>query len=260
MHEKNHIFAAEILNGRSMYSLYRKEIKSYLSSLIGYIFIGVFLIIAGLFLWVFPNINNILFSNLASLQGLFNTSKFLFLFLVPAITMRTFAEERHRGTLELLLTKPLTDSHIIAAKFLSSLTLLVIALVPTLLYVISVYNLGSPPGNIDLGSTWGSYLGLIFLGATYISIGIFSSSITSNQIVAFVVAAPLCFIMYFGFEFIYGFEVLGNMGFFIKSLGIDYHYNSISRGVIDTRDLLYFASVILLFLIATRITLVSRKW
>ncbi|MDR0207383.1 MAG: gliding motility-associated ABC transporter permease subunit GldF [Bacteroidales bacterium] len=243
-----------------MYSLYRKEIKSYLSSLIGYIFIGVFLIIAGLFLWVFPNINNILFSNLASLQGLFNTSKFLFLFLVPAITMRTFAEERHRGTLELLLTKPLTDSHIIAAKFLSSLTLLVIALVPTLLYVISVYNLGSPPGNIDLGSTWGSYLGLIFLGATYISIGIFSSSITSNQIVAFVVAAPLCFIMYFGFEFIYGFEVLGNMGFFIKSLGIDYHYNSISRGVIDTRDLLYFASVILLFLIATRITLVSRKW
>lgn len=243
-----------------MYSLYRKEIKSYLSSLIGYIFIGVFLIIAGLFLWVFPNINNILFSNLASLQGLFNTSKFLFLFLVPAITMRTFAEEKHRGTLELLLTKPLTDSQIIAAKFLASLSLLVIALVPTLLYVISVYNLGSPPGNIDLGSTWGSYLGLIFLGATYISIGMFASSITSNQIVAFVVAAPLCFIMYFGFEFIYGFEILGNIGFFIKTLGIDYHYNSISRGVIDTRDLLYFTSVILLFLIATRITLVSRKW
>jgi ABC-2 type transport system permease protein len=174
--------------------------------------------------------------------------------------MRTFAEEKHRGTLELLLTKPLTDSQIIAAKFLASLSLLVIALVPTLLYVISVYNLGSPPGNIDLGSTWGSYLGLIFLGATYISIGMFASSITSNQIVAFVVAAPLCFIMYFGFEFIYGFEILGNIGFFIKTLGIDYHYNSISRGVIDTRDLLYFTSVILLFLIATRITLVSRKW
>jgi len=243
-----------------MYSLYRKEIKSYLSSLIGYIFIGVFLVIAGLFIWVFPNINNILFSNMASLQGLFNTSKFLFLFLVPAITMRTFAEEKHRGTLELLLTKPLTDSQIIAAKFFASLTLLVIALIPTLLYVISVYNLGSPPGNIDLGSTWGSYLGLIFLGATFIAVGIFASSITSNQIIAFVVAAPLCFILYFGFEFIYGFEILGSMGFFIKTLGIDYHYNSISRGVIDSRDLLYFTSVIIIFLIATRITLISRKW
>jgi len=243
-----------------MYSLYRKEIKSYLSSLIGYIFIGVFLIIAGLFIWVFPNINNILYSNMASLQGLFNTSKFLFLFLIPAITMRTFAEEKRSGTLELLLTKPFTDSQMIAAKFLASLTLLVIALLPTLLYIVSVYNLGSPPGNIDLGSTWGSYLGLIFLGATFISIGIFASSATSNQIVAFVLAAPLCFILYFGFEFIYGFEILGRMGFFIKTLGIDYHYNSISRGVIDTRDILYFASVSLLFLIATRITLLSRKW
>jgi len=243
-----------------MYSLYIKEIKSYLSSLIGYIFIGVFLVIAGLFIWVFPNLNNILFSNMASLQGLFNTSKFLFLFLVPAITMRTFAEERHRGTLELLLTKPITDAQIIAAKFLASLTLLVIALLPTLLYVISVYNLGSPPGNIDLGSTWGSYLGLVFLGATFISIGIFASSITANQIVAFVLAAPLCFILFFGFEFIYGFEILGSMGFFIKTLGIEYHYTSISRGVIDTRDIIYFASIILIFLIATRIVLLSRKW
>jgi ABC-2 type transport system permease protein len=243
-----------------MYSLYLKELKSYLSSLIGYIFIGVFLVIAGLFIWVFPNINNVLFSNMASLQGLFDTAKFLFLFLVPAITMRTFAEERHRGTLELLLTKPLSDSQIIAAKFLSSLSLLVIALLPTLLYVISVYNLGSPPGNIDLGSTWGSYIGLIFLGATFIAIGIFSSSITSNQIVAFIVAAPLCFILYFGFEFVYGFEILGAMGFFIKTLGIDYHYTSISRGVIDTRDIIYFASVIFIFLIATRIVLLSRKW
>jgi len=111
-----------------------------------------------------------------------------------------------------------------------------------------------------MGSTWGSYLGLIFLGATFISIGIFASGITANQIVAFVVAAPLCFIMYFGFEFIYGFEILGSMGFFVKTLGIDYHYNSISRGVIDTRDILYFSSVILLFLIATRVTLMSRKW
>jgi len=243
-----------------MYSLYRKEIKSYLSSLIGYIFIGVFLIIAGLFIWVFPNINNVLFSNMASLHGLFETSKFLFLFLVPAITMRTFAEEKRSGTLELILTKPFTDSQIIAAKFLASLTLLIIALLPTLIYVISVYNLGYPPGNIDLGSTWGSYLGLIFLGATFIAIGIFASSTTTNQIVAFVMAAPLCFIMYFGFEFIYSFEKLGRVGVFLKKIGIDYHYNSISRGVIDTRDILYFASVTLIFLIATRVVLASRKW
>ena len=243
-----------------MYSLYRKEIKSYLSSLIGYIFIGVFLIIAGLFIWVFPNINNVLFSNMASLQGLFETSKFLFLFLVPAITMRTFAEEKRSGTLELILTKPFTDSQIIAAKFLASLTLLVIALMPTLLYVISVYNLGYPLGNIDLGSTWGSYLGLIFLGATFISIGIFASSTTSNQIVAFVLAAPLCFVLYFGFEFIYSFELLGTFGVVIKNLGIDYHYTSISRGVIDTRDIIYFISVTLIFLLATRVVLASRKW
>jgi len=243
-----------------MYTLYYKEIKSYLSSLIGYIFIGVFLIIAGLFLWVFPNINNILYSKMASLQGLFDTSKFLFLFLVPAITMRTFAEEKRSGTIELLLTKPLTDTQIIIAKFLASLTLLVIALLPTLLYVISVYNLGSPPGNIDMGSTWGSYLGLVLLGGTFISIGIFASSLTSNQIIAFILAAPLCFILYFGFEFIYTFEIFGRMGYFIRTLGIDYHYNSISRGVIDTRDILYFTSVTLLFLISTKITLISRKW
>jgi len=243
-----------------MYSLYRKEIKSYLSSLIGYIFIGVFLIIAGLFIWVFPNINNILYANVASLQGLFNISMFLFLFLVPAITMRTFAEENRGGTMELLLTKPISDTQIITAKFLASLTLLVIALLPTLLYVISVYNLGNPPGNIDMGSTWGSYLGLVFLGAAFISIGMFASSLTSNQIVAFVVAAPLCFIIYFGFDFIYELDIFGSLGPFIKSLGIEYHYNSISRGVIDTRDLLYFASVIFIFLIATRVVLVSRKW
>lgn len=221
---------------------------------------GVFLIIAGLFIWVFPNINNVLFSNVADLQGLFQTSKFLFLFLIPAITMRSFAEENRSGTMELLLTKPLTDYQIIAAKFLGSLTLLIIALIPTLLYVVSIYNLGAPVGNIDLGSTWGSYLGLLFLGATFISIGIFSSSITHNQIVAFALAAPLCFILYFGADFIYGFESLGNFGFFIKTLGIDYHYNAISRGVIDSRDILYFLSVIILFVMATRIVLLRRKW
>lgn len=243
-----------------MLSLYIKEIKTFLSSIIGYIFIGVFLIVSGLFLWVFPNIDNIMEAGLADLQGLFSLSQFLFLFLVPAITMRSFAEERRTGTMDLLLTKPLTDMQIIWAKFLSCLTLLVIALIPTLIYVISIYLLGNPVGNIDMGSTWGSYLGLLFLGASFISIGIFASSLTTNQIIAFIVAALLCFVISFGFAFIYSFEALGAFGYYIKALGIEHHYASISKGVIDSRDVIYFCSVIFLFLFGTRIVLLKRKW
>ncbi|MCQ2292154.1 MAG: gliding motility-associated ABC transporter permease subunit GldF [Bacteroidales bacterium] len=243
-----------------MLSLYIKEIKSFLSSIIGYIFIGVFLIVSGLFLWVFPNIDNIMEAGLADLQGLFSLSQFLFLFLVPAITMRSFAEERRTGTMDLLLTKPLTDMQIIGAKFLSCLTLLVIALLPTLIYVVSVFLLGNPIGNIDMGSTWGSYLGLLFLGASFISIGIFSSSLTTNQIIAFIIAALLCFVISFGFAFIYSFEALGSFGYYIKALGIEHHYASISKGVIDSRDVIYFCSVIFLFLFGTRIILLKRKW
>ena len=243
-----------------MFSLYIKEIKSFLSSIIGYIFIGVFLIISGLFLWVFPNIDNIMEAGLADLQGLFSLSQFLFLFLVPAITMRSFAEEKRTGTMDLLLTKPLTDMQIIGAKFLSCLTLPIIALIPTLVYVITIYFLGNPVGNIDMGSTWGSYLGLIFLGASFISIGLFASSLTNNQIVAFIIAAPLCFILSFGFAFIYSFESLGAFGYYIKTLGIEHHYASISKGVIDSRDIIYFCSVIFLFLFGTRIVLLKRKW
>ncbi len=243
-----------------MFYLYIKEIKTYLSSLLGYIFIAVFLIVTGLFLWVFPNINNILLTGIADLEGFFSLAKFLFLFLVPAITMRSFSEEKRQGTMELLLTKPLSDNQIIAAKFLSAFTLLIIALLPTLIYIISVYNLGNPIGNIDLASTFGSYLGLLFLGATFISIGIFISSLTSNQIVAFILTAPLCFILHFGFEFIYSFESLGTFGYYLKTLGIDHHYAVISKGVIDSRDIIYFCSVIFLFLFSTRISLLSRKW
>lgn len=221
---------------------------------------GVFLIISGLFLWVFPNIDNVMESGLADLQGLFNLSQFLFLFLVPAITMRSFAEEKRTGTMDLLLTKPLTDMQIIWAKFLSCLTLLVIALIPTLIYVGSVFFLGNPIGNIDMGSTWGSYLGLLFLGGTFIAIGLFASSLTNNQIIAFIIAAALCFILSFGFAFIYSFESLGAFGYYIKTLGIEHHYASISKGVVDTRDIIYFCSVIFIFLFGTRTVLLSRKW
>ncbi len=221
---------------------------------------GVFLIISGLFLWVFPNIDNVMESGLADLQGLFNLSQFLFLFLVPAITMRSFAEEKRTGTMDLLLTKPLTDMQIIWAKFLSCLSLLVIALIPTLIYVGSVFFLGNPIGNIDMGSTWGSYLGLLFLGGTFIAIGLFASSLTNNQIIAFIIAAALCFILSFGFAFIYSFESLGAFGYYIKTLGIEHHYASISKGVVDARDIIYFCSVIFIFLFGTRTVLLSRKW
>lgn len=248
------------VNSYNMYSLYLKEIKSFLSSVLGYIFIAVFLIVAGLFLWVFPNINNVIFAGLSDIQGLFNVAEFLFIFLVPAITMRSFAEEKKSGTLELLFTKPLTDNQIIGAKFLACLTLLVITLIPTLVYVITVYLIGNPIGNIDMGSTWGSYLGLILLGSSFIAIGLFSSSITNNQIVAFIIAALLCFIMFFAFDFIYSFSALGNFGYYIKTLGIAEHYSAISKGVIDSRDLIYFFSVIFLFLFGTKIVLLNRKW
>ncbi len=240
--------------------MYVKELKSFFSSIIGYIFIGVFLIIAGLFLWVFPNVDNVTEAGLADLQGLFNLAKFLFIFLVPAITMRSFAEEKRNGTMDLLLTKPLTDMQIVWAKFLSCLTLLVIALLPTLVYVITVYFIGNPVGNLDMGSTWGSYLGLVLLGATFIAIGLFASSLTNNQIVAFIIAAALCFILFFGFAFIYSFESLGAVGYYIKSIGIEHHYASISKGVVDSRDVIYFCSVIFAFLYATRMVLLGRKW
>ena len=243
-----------------MLSLYLKEVKTYLSSLVGYIFIAVFLVVTGLFLWVFPNFNNVLFSGMADLQGLFNLSRFLFLLLIPAITMRSFSEEKKTGTMELLFTKPLSDNQIIVAKFLSSLTLLVIALIPTLIYIISVYQLGNPVGNIDMGSTWGSYLGLVLFGSAFIAIGLFVSSITTNQIVAFILAATFCFILTFAFEFIYSFDALGNFGYFVKAIGIDHHYISISKGVVDSRDLIYFFSLIFIFLFGTKVVLISRKW
>jgi len=243
-----------------MFPLYIKEIKSFFSSIIGYIIIATFLIITGLFIWVFPNYYNVFELKTADLQGLFNLSCYLFLFLIPAITMRSFSEEKKTGTMELLFTKPLSDNQIIGAKFLACTTLLFISLLPTLLYVVSVWRLGDPVGNIDLGSTFGSYLGLLLLGIVFVAIGIFASSITNSQIIAFILGAVFCFFMHFGFEFIYSFEVFGSAGALIKSLGLEQHYLAISKGVIDSRDIIYFATVTFVFLFGTKIVLLSRKW
>jgi ABC-2 type transport system permease protein len=240
--------------------LLKKEIGGFLSSLIGYVVISVFLLINGLFLWVFPLQFNILDYGYASLEHFFMLSPIVFLFLIPAITMRMFAEEKKSGTIEMLLTKPLTDLQIILSKYLAGLLLVLISLLPTLVYFFSVYHLGSPRGNIDMGGTWGSYIGLFFLGSAFAAIGLFCSSLTDNQIVSFIVSVFLCGFAYIGFEFIYSLDLFGKSDLFIQSLGINAHYISMSKGVIDTRDVLYFLSLIALFILLTKISLESRKW
>jgi ABC-2 type transport system permease protein len=243
-----------------MYALFRKEISSFLSSLTGYLVIAVFLLINGLFLWVFATEFNVFDFGYANIDGLFIIAPYVFLFLVPAVTMRSFADERKTGTIELLLTKPITDSQIIMAKYFAGLALVVFSLIPTLVYYITVYRLGLPSGNIDSGAVWGSYIGLLFLGASFVAIGLFSSSITDNQILSFVLAVVLSGFLYIGFEFIYSLALFGPFDLFIRQLGIASHYNSMSRGVIDTRDVIYYISLIALFIGFTKLSLGSRKW
>lgn len=243
-----------------MLTLYKKEINSFLNSIIGYIVIIVFLVINSLFLWVFNTDTNVMLSGYASINGLFMIAPYVFLFLIPAITMRSFAEEKRTGTIELILTKPLTDIQIILAKFLAGLTLVVFSLLPTLIYYYSVHNLGYPPGNIDTGGMWGSYIGLLFLGAAFVSIGVFASSISDNQIVSFVLSLLICGFMLIGFEFIFSLGLFGKLDLLIYNLGINAHYASMSRGVLDTRDIIYFLSLIALFTLFTKISLESRKW
>ena len=243
-----------------MYALFKKEISNFLSSLIGIMVIVVFLLVTGLFLWVFQSDFNLLSYGYANLDGLFILAPWVFLFLVPAVTMRSFAEENRTGTIEMLLTKPLSDWQIIMAKFLASVALVLLALIPTGVYYFSVYRLGFPMGNLDSGSILGSYIGLFLLSASFISIGIFCSSVTNNQILAFILSVFLCGFIYIGFEFIYSLSLFGPIDLFIQRLGIASHYSSISRGVVDTRDILYFLSVMALFLSSTKLVLASRKW
>ena len=243
-----------------MLALYRKEILTFFSSLTGYLVVIVFLVMTGLFLWIIPGDFNIFFSGYSSLEPLFYIAPWIYLFLIPAVTMRLFAEEKKSGTIELLLTRPLTELQIVLAKYLAGFTLVIISLLPTIIYYISVFQLGNPVGNIDHGATWGSYIGLIFLAAVYVSIGIFSSSITDNQIVSFVIAVLLCFVFFYGFESMSLIPSLKGVSSTLSFLGINDHYKSISRGVVDTRDVIYFLSVIVGFVYLTRLVLLSRKW
>ncbi|MFN8143019.1 MAG: gliding motility-associated ABC transporter permease subunit GldF [Bacteroidia bacterium] len=244
-----------------MFALFKKEIDSFLNSLIGYVVILVFLLTTGLFLWIFPGTDfNILSNGYANLDALFILAPWLFLFLIPAITMRMFSEENKSGTIELLLTRPLKDLQIVTAKYLAAVILVLFSLLPTLIYCISIYRLASPYGNIDLASIFGSYIGLIFLCSGFTAIGVFSSSLTNNQIIAFIVAVLLCFFFYSGFDFFSGLLSANGAGSIFSLFGISRHYASLSRGVIDTRDLVYFISLTAFFLVLAKFVLEKRKW
>jgi ABC-2 type transport system permease protein len=230
-----------------MYLIFLKDLRVFLFSLIGYLSLGIFFILSFLFLWFIPADAgglNILDNGYATLDSYFQLTPWIFLFLVPSITMRSYSDEMRMGTMELLLTKPLNLNSIIWGKFFAGWFLILLSLLPFFLYYFTVYQLGFPKGNLDKGGTWGAYIGLIFLGGVFISIGNFSSSLTDNQIVAFIIAASFCFVFFTGFDMLSESGWLGNIGFFIQKIGLAEHYRSLSKGVLDSRDIIYFLSLI----------------
>ncbi len=243
-----------------MLSIFLKEVNSFFSSLIGYIVIGTFLVLTGLVMFVFPD-SSILNYNYATLEQLFSNAPRIFLFLIPAITMRSFAEEQQSGTIEFLATKPLSDLQIILGKYLASLLLVAFALLPTLLYYYTTHTLGSPKGNLDSGAILGSYIGLFLLAGTFAAVGLFASSLSANQIVAFILGALLCFMLHWGFDVFSSLPLFTGKGDdIVQMLGVNYHYASISRGILDTRDVVYFFSIIAFFIMLTATSLGRRKW
>ena len=242
-----------------MLIILKKEIRSFLSSLIAYVVMIVFLISIGLFMWVLPDYN-VLDLGYANLDTLFDMAPWVFIFLISAITMRSFSEEKKTGTIEILTTKPISDLQIILGKYFASVVLVLFVLLPTLLYYYTIYQLGAPKGNLDSGAILGSYIGLFFLASAFAAIGIFSSAVSDNQIVSFILSMFLCYCFYNVFDLFADFKLLGSYDSVVASLGINSHYQSISRGVIDSRDVLYFVSLILAFVWATKMVFGSRKW
>lgn len=243
-----------------MRALLIKELSSFFASITGYLVIIIFLIVIGLFTWVFPGQFNLLDMGYANLDSLFILSPWIFLFLVPAVTMRLFSEERKAGTLDMLFSRPISDLTIVLAKFTTGLLLVLLALLPTFIYYITINNYGNPIGNLDSGAIMGSYIGLFFLAAIYVSIGLYASSLTDNQVIAFLLSAVISFVFFFGFDAIGSLPIFNNYASIVFNIGISEHYKSISRGVIDTRDIFYFLSIISLFILLTKTKLSSRKW
>lgn len=243
-----------------MFAIFRKEVSGFFSNLTGYLVIIVFVLINSLFIWVLPGEWNITESGYASLDPLFQLSPWIFLFLVPAITMKMISEEKRLGTIELLYSRPVTEREIIYGKFLASVALVFFALLPCAVFYITVYFTGEVPGNLDRGGTLGSFLGLFFLASIYAAAGIFASSLTSSQPVAFVIAVFICFLLYAGFDSLSYLPGLQKADEVISQLGVNEHYKSMSRGVTDLRDLTYFIAGTVIFNEATRLSLLSRKW
>jgi ABC-2 type transport system permease protein len=243
-----------------MFAIYKKEIAGFFNALTAYIVMISFLLILGLFLWVFPD-TNILDFGFANLDSLFFYAPWVFMFLIPAVTMRMFSDELRTGTIELLLTRPIRELQLVLGKYFAAVSLVLFTLIPTVVYYITIYQLGAPKGNIDQGAILGSFIGLFLLGAAFCALGLFASSLTTNQIVAFIMALFMCFITYNGFESLSRLPFIeGRFDLLIQNLGINQHYQSISKGVIDLRDVLYFISFSALFILGTKLIIESRKW
>jgi ABC-2 type transport system permease protein len=242
-----------------MWSIFKKEWSQFFSSLTGYVSIGVFLLVMGLNVFVFEG--NVLDSGYASLDVFFSLAPWIMILMVPAITMRSFSEEYQTGTIEMLSTKPLSDTQIILGKYMAASALMLFALLPTLVYFLAISLLSLSGAGIDTGATWGSYIGLVFLGLLFCSAGLWSSTFSANQIVAFLSGVFLCYLVYDAFFRISMLAVFsGKADYFIQLLGAGAHYDAISRGVVDSRDLVYFLSTTALFLLLTRLSLESKKW
>ncbi len=240
-----------------MYSIFRKEVSLFFNSLVGYIVIAVFLVLTGLMFWIYPE-TNILDYGYAEMDIFFDIAPYVFLFLIPAVTMRMFSEEARTGTLELLFTRPITTRQIIFGKYLGSWLIVIIALVPTMVYYFSLYQLGNPPGNIDSAGVVGSYIGLVFLSGVFVSIGIFTSTLSNNQIVAFILAAILCYFFYEGLSQLAPI-FSGAAAYYINYLSLSYHYDSLSKGVIDSRNIIFFVSFSLVFILVTEWFLEKKR-
>lgn len=230
-----------------MRALYWKEINSFFSNLSGYLILGVFILTLGLLVWVFPD-SSVLDYGFADLETLFVSTPFVFIFLIPAITMKMLAEEKKTGTWEILMTSPLPVWKIVLVKYLASLTLVFVALLPTLTYYFSIVQLGEPQGNIDHAGFFGSWIGLYLMGAVFAAIGIFSSALTQHQIIAFIGGAFISFLLYFGLASLVQLQIMGPMALWLEEFSLSYHYDSLGRGVIDPKNLAYFLSTITLML------------
>jgi len=242
-----------------MITLYKKEISIFFSTIIGYLIIGLFLLISSLILWHDISEINILDNAYASMDSFFSIAPLIFLLFIPSVSMRVFSEEFNTGTIETLITKPISSFEIVTAKFFAVLSLVIIAILPTITYVISIYFLGETTGNLDLAAVVGSYIGLLLLSSIFASISVYASSLSSNQIVAFILAIIMSSFFFFGFDILSQLPFLQIVDLTLQKIGISYHYNMMSKGLLKVSDLVYFMSVSLLFIKLTEVVIKNKN-